>query len=349
MSDNIVKYYSIHNLLNIKVTMDKKIFGRNILNNPLSVFETSENVDPDIIINVGEFVAGNESNYLVDHKYHINKGYLYYKDRCESAEWEVEIDGLESSQIQINFDGKIFGIKKYLLPDVLYYETILKPLIELKLGLKGIFLAHGGALSKDDFTVLFFGLAGSLKSTIILKGVKRGYKTLGDDKIIINEKAINSLPIYHQIFDYAVSLGKEELSIIPKFKFLFSSYNKDYAEYWKNSSDNFNHAFILKRINNNNKIRSKVIENELAIKKLIKNNKNEMYVSTFPTIMSKNSFPTILNSYSYIYPKSKIANYWNNMETSLKKIFKGTVFHELIIPQNFNDNNLDELFTIIGE
>lgn len=347
MSEDLVKYYSIHNLLNIKVNTSKKFFGNNVLNNPLAVFEVTEEIDADIEINIGKFEPNNEFNYLVDHKYHINKNYLYFEDRGESAQWKVEINGLDNVPIHINFDGKIFGINKYLVPDVLYFETVLKPLIELELGLKGYFLAHGGALTKNDCSILFFGLAGSLKSTLILNGVKKGYKTLGDDKIIINKKNVNSFPVYHQIFDYTVSLGQEELSNIQKFKFLFSPYSKEYSNAWEDSSDNFNQAFILKRTNNDCEIRSKVISNELAISNLIKNNMNEMYVSTFPSIISKNSFPNILNSYSYIYPESKISNYWKNLENHLKDVFKDTKFYEVEIPQNFN-NITNELFTLIG-
>jgi len=52
MSKDLAKYYSIHNLINIKVNTKKRFFGNNVLNNPLSFFETNEEIDPDITINI---------------------------------------------------------------------------------------------------------------------------------------------------------------------------------------------------------------------------------------------------------------------------------------------------------
>lgn len=351
MSEDIVKYYSIHNLLTLKITTKKRLLSNNILNNPLSYFEVKDSVDPDIEIKTGKYEPTGKENFLVDHKYHIGSDYLYFKDNGKSANWSAEIKGLETLPVHINFDGKISGFYKYLVPDILYYETLLKPFMELILGLKGYFLAHAGGLSKNGEAVLFFGMAGSLKSTIILNGVKNGYKTLGDDKVIIDitSKNVYSFPVYHQIFDYTVDLGKEELTFFQKFKFLFFSNNKKNFNFWDNSPKQFKKAFILKRTNKNVKIKTKQLEHDIAIDKLIKNNMNEMYISTFPSLLTKNHFPNYLLAYSYVFPESKMAFYWNKLKTDLETKFKDIKFYEIEIPKNCNEDTINKIFKIIGE
>jgi hypothetical protein len=349
MSEDIVKYYSIHNLLNIKITTKKKLLSNSILNNPLSYFEVKDSVDPDIEIKTGRYELIEKENFLVDHKYHINSDYLYFKDKGKSAEWNAEIKGLEKSPVYINFDGKISGFYKYLVPDILCYETLLKPFMELMLGLKGYFLAHAGGLSKNGEAVLFFGMAGSLKSTIILNGVKKGYNTLGDDKVIldINSKKVYSFPVYHQLFDYTVDLGKEELTVFQKFKFLFFSNDKTDSK-WDNSPNQFKKAFILKRID---KVKPSInkIDNESAINSMITNNKDELYNSSFSSVVGKNNFYNYLLAFSYIFPDSKISNYWNKLKVDLKETFKNTEFYEIEIPQNYDQSTIGEIFKLIGD
>lgn len=350
MSENITKYYSIHNLVNLKVNTTKRMMSNSVFNNPLSFFETTDEVHPDIEINIGDFKPKTQNSYFIDHKYHVDSSYLYFEDNDKSAEWKAEMYGLENSFITVNFSGSVSGIYKYLVPDILHYEIALKPLIELLLGLKGYFLAHAGALSKKGESTLFFGMPGSLKSTIILNGVKNGFKTLGDDKVIIDAKsrAVYSFPIYPHIFDYTVNLGKEELSFFEKLKFLYMDTTENYSNFWDYSENHFSNAFILKRVNKKGPLKKKLLENNTALDKIIKNNMNEMYISTYNSIITKNSFFNYLLAYSYAFPESKISNYWNSIKEELKPLFKDIKFYEIEIPQNYDENTVNEIFDMVS-
>lgn len=351
MSENIVKYYSIHDLINIKVNTSKKMMGNTVFNNPLSYFETTKDIRPDIEVNIGDFTPKKENSYIIDHKYYVDYDYIYFEDNDKSTQWKVEINGLENSFITVNFSGSVFGIYKYLVPDILYYEVALKPLIELLLGLKGYFLAHAGALSKDGESTLFFGMPGSLKSTIILNGVKNGFKTLGDDKVIIDTKSdsVYSFPVYPHIFDYTVNLGKEELSFLQKLRFLYMHNTENYSNFWDDSNNHVDNAFILKRVNKKGPLKTKLLENSTALNKIMKNNMNEMYISTYNSLISKNNFSNYLLAYSYAFPEGKLSNYWNNLKNELKPRFKDIEFYEIEIPLNYDGISLNEILDMVGE
>ncbi|MDP1551433.1 MAG: hypothetical protein Q8M06_00270, partial [Methanobacteriaceae archaeon] len=69
---NIVKNYSIHNLINIKINTQKKLFGQNVFNNPLSYFEVEnmEDYKVDINLKIVKFKPELEHKFIVDHKYY---------------------------------------------------------------------------------------------------------------------------------------------------------------------------------------------------------------------------------------------------------------------------------------
>jgi hypothetical protein len=350
----LTKNYSIHDLLKIKINTKKRFFGENVYNNPLSYFEVEnlEDSQVDINLNIGEFKPNLNKKFIVDHKYYLDENYLYLKDNGKSSSWKLEIRGLNDDRIDINFEGNIKGISSMFFADALAFEVALKPVIELILDSKGYFLAHAGAITKKDSSILLFGMAGSLKSSIILNGVKNEYNALGDDKVIIDikNKLIYSFPIYHQLFDYTVDVGKEELSKLQKLKFFSSSFNDNKTStFWETKPVKFDRAFVLERINKNELINFKELETEVAIEKILANNKNEFYVSIIPSLLQKNNFPNYMQAYSYVFPESKLSNHWNELKSNLKENFNDLKFYELELPEKYNKDTFEEIFEIIGE
>ena len=349
----ITKNYSIHNLVNIKVNTKKRLFGQNVYNNPLSYFEVEslEDSNVDINLNIGEFKPKLNKKFIVDHKYYLDENYLYLKDYGRSSSWKLEISGLNDNQVNINFEGNVKGLYGLFFSDVLAFEVALKPVIELVLASKGYFLAHAGAISKNNENMLLFGMAGSLKSTIVLNAAKKGYKVLGDDKVIldIKNKLIYNFPIYHQLFDYTLGVGKEELTKIQKFKFFSSSFNSNVSSnLWEHEPVKFERAFILERINAD-RLKTKKLENDVAIEKILGNNKNEFYGCSFPSLINKNCFPNYMLAYSYVFPESKISNYWDNLKSNLEESFRDINFHKLEIPENYDKSTFEEIFKLIGD
>ncbi|BDZ71677.1 hypothetical protein [Methanobacterium petrolearium] len=353
-NQNLTKHFSIHGLINLEINNEKgTLFGATSLNNPLSYFEVDHiGKDVDICMNIGDFKPKFKENYLVDHKYHINENYLYVEDYGNSANWKLEIEGLEEPPVTINFNGNIKGIYKYIFADALAFEVVLKPVIELLLGFKGYFLAHAGSISMNNNSELFFGTEGSLKTTIILEGLKRGYRILGDDKVILDldRKKAFSFPVYPQLFEYTVGVGREELSFTDKFKFLYQSFKyKKSAEFWENQSFIFNKGFLLKRFKNKAEPTIKQDENHQILTSIINNNKGEMYNSSLSSIVGKNNFPNYLLAYSYIFNSGNIAEYWVNLENNLYESFKNITLYEINIPEKYNETTLKKIFTMIED
>lgn len=351
MKNKLTKNFSIHGLLNLEINYEKRLLDGSSLNNPLSYFEVDDIGKTDICLNIGDFRPKLNERYLVDHKFHINQNYVYVEDYGKSANWKLEIEGLEEPPVTINFNGNISGVYRYIFQDALAFEVALKPLIELFLGFKGYFLAHSGGISKNDNSELFFGSEGSLKTTIILEGLKRGHKILGDDKVILDldGKKAFSFPVYPSLFEYTVGVGKEELNFLDKLKFLYKSFkpNKK-AEFWENDSVSYNKGFLLKRINNEAKPTIKLYEKKYIINSIINNNKEEMYNSSLSSV-GTNNFPNYLLAYSYIFNTGKIAKYWVNIENMLYKSFKNMNLYQITIPQKYYDNTFEQIFTTIED
>ena len=328
--------YSIHDILKVKIRTSKRSLLKG-LNFPLSYFELFDEVnESDIFLNIGNFMPSNKGCYLVDYKYYIKKNYFYCQDVSGSARWKVEIFGFEELPSTINFDGKIAGLYYHLAHDLLPQEVILLPLLELFLGLKGYLLAHGGGITKDDEAFIFLGRGGSLKTTIMLNAVKDSYKILGDDRIIIDleNELVYSFPIYHQTFEYMVKNVKyEDLNIFQKILLaLHLLRNKKHLAFWEKKPLKVKSAYLLKKtVKLDDKINIHTLEKDLAVKKIIANNKAEMHYSSIPSIAT--NFPNYMLAYSYIFPESRISTYWNDLEKRLKGILKDASFYEMEIPE----------------
>jgi len=328
--------YSIHDILKLKIRTSSRSLLKG-LNFPLSYFEFFDEVDDsDIFLNVGKFTPSNKGCYLIDHKYYVKKNYFYCQDVSGSAKWKVEIFGFEKLPSTINFDGRIVGLFHYLAHDLLPQETILWPLLELFLGLKGYLLAHGGGITKDDEAFIFLGRGGSLKTTIMLNAARDGYKILGDDRIIIDleNELVYSFPIYHQTFEYMIkNVKREDLNIFQKILLAFYLLkSKKHLAFWERTPVKLRSTYILKRTTKfDGKVNIRTLEKDLAIEKIIANNKAEMHYSSIPS--TARSFSNYMLAYSYFFPESRISTYWNDLEKRLKEILNDVSFYEVEIPE----------------
>ena len=328
--------YSIHDILKLKIRTSNRSLLKG-LNFPLSYFEFFDEVDDsDIFLNVGKLTPSNKGCYLIDHKYYVKKNYFYCQDVSGSAKWKVEIFGFEKLPSTINFDGKIATSYHYLAYALLPQEIILLPLLELFLGQKGYLLAHGGGITKDDEAVILLGRGGSLKTTIMLNAARYGYKILGDDRIIIDleNELVYCFPIYHQTFEYMVkNMKHEDLNIFQKILLAFYLLKrKKHLAFWERKPVRLRAAYLFKRTTKfDGKVNVRTLEKDLAIKKIIANNKAEMYCSSIPSIAR--SFPSYMLTYSYIFPESRVATYWNDLERRLKVVLNDIEFYEVEIPR----------------
>jgi hypothetical protein len=327
------------------------------LNFPLAYFEVNDEInDPDIILNIGKFTPSNNNCYLVDHKYHIKENYFYCKDSNGKARWEVEIDGFEHSPTVINFNGKMQRRYRILAPDILPQDSILLPIIELLLGEKGFLLTHSGGIVEEGKAIILLGRSGNLKTTIIMDAVKHNHKILGDERLILHASDSSKayvFPIFSQILDYTLENFNDEYMSIIKKLLLFKNLRRERSpnsHVWQREPVNIKTIYLLKRKSTgNNNIGIHSIAKDRAIQKIIANNKAEIYGSSIPSIVAKRNFMAYMTAYSFVFPDSQIAKYWENIKKGLEEMLNNIPIYEIESPQEYSFNGYQSFQQLVKE
>ncbi len=328
--------------------------GLNLL---LSFFETKEEIDdPDIILNIGKFTPSNENCYVMDHKYHIKENYFYCKDSEGKARWEVEIIGFEDGKTRINFDGGVFGLQSILIPEFLPQNLLLRPLIEYKLAKNGYFLIHAGAISKNNKAYLLEGRGGAFKTTLAMDFVRReDFEFLADDRVIIHKDKVMSFPIHHILFAFRVKhLPTEDprgfWDKARMVKYLWN--NSEYATNDVKVANSSTLRTLLSIVKTNKEAvsvrRAKLKE---TIDKLIISMEMEMVHIYSPrmTGMSFGRYFKYMLAYSFVFPESQVATYWEDLREGLEKILENVPIYKLEIPKSYNKRIFDEVSKIALE
>jgi len=346
--------YNIHNILKFQIIRDTTYNWRDRINLKFSYFEVDYVEDPDIILNIGKFVPSCTSCYSVDHKYYIKHNYLYCKDSEGVADWEIQIDGLEDSRTVIHYYGKIRGMSSLLNPDFLAQNFLLK-IIEYKLYLKGYYLAHAGGVSKDGKGYILAGRGGSFKTTLCMDLIrKRGYKLLGDDRVLIGKGSAYSFPMSLWVFSYML----QHLDNENAWKF---SHKLDLLRRLWNSRLSIDFGFCepgpvkvvgISFINRANITEPTVqqVSGEDISQKLNLNNRLEDYIDISSLGITSGPFLRYLLSYSYIFPDCPLArffndNYVNHPETT--QCFGDLTVFNVTIPKYYGEQSCGQLCDII--
>ena len=199
------KLFNIHNLITIKINYTHVGILRDI-DFPFSFFETTvDDGHPDLILNICPFEPILKNTFVVDHKYYVTKDYFFCNDQSNKSKWKVAISGLNSSPTVVDFEGSIIGLERFLIPNYLAQNVILRPLLELKLLEKGYVMLHGVGLSYNDDSILLLGRGGAHKTPLIMDLLKQkiDYKITGDDRSLIGPKSeLFSLPIFYNVLTF---------------------------------------------------------------------------------------------------------------------------------------------------
>ncbi len=336
--------YNIHDILKFQIVREKRGDFLKDLNLPFSFFETEEEIDnPDIILNIGEFTPSNNNCYIVDHKYYIKENYLYCKDSGGTANWEVEISGLDEDKTVVNYKGKVKG-REILFPDRIPQFNILKPLIEYRLYKRGYFLIHAAGISNNDKGYVLAGRPGAFKSTITMDFVRKaGFKYLGDDNVIIDGDKIFSFPINPISIQFKIEYLKTEefqriIDRIHLIRYLYKNNNYKICSELIVKSSQLEALFFAARTNNSIIIEKRDVNLGNSIDKLIENNKAEMMLEYFYKYML---------AYSFVFPESRIVRYWDSLKVNLGILLKGLPIYEIEIPRKYNLNIFDRVYKLL--
>lgn len=337
-----VIYYNLHDILKFKINTNSKLNLLRDINFFFSYFESEPYDDSDIILNIGRFTPCNENCTLVDHKYWIKDNYFYCKDSDGRAKWEVEILGFEHGKATINFNSKILGIEQILIPDYLAQNVILRPLIELKLLEKGYVSVHGLGIEKEGNAYILAARGGAHKTRIAMDLMRNSrYRLIGDDRIILGKEHVLSYPLFFNLVRFkAENMNDEHVSnFLDKLKMLkylnlrkfCGGENKIIAEKSKLSK-----LFLVAR-----RCGEKISINEIsvqdAVARITSNSKMEMMTSGISSSLSFIPFFRYMLAYSYVFPESKIAKYFEELKQKLETILKDFLIYEITLPEKYSD------------
>ncbi len=346
--------YNIHNILRFRISRDKKRDFMKDTNLPFSFFEVDK-VDnpPDITLNIGSFKPSNENCYDLDHKFQIRENYFYCKDLAGTARWEVEIFGFEEGNTVINFYCKHFGPERILFPDLLPQYMILKPLIEYKLSRQGYFTIHSAAVGKEDQAYLLSGRPGAFKTTIALNLIRNaGFAYLCDDRTIIHEDEVLSFPMHLFAFEFMSKyLPTEDLQgVLGRIRLVrYLKGKNDYRDCTVSviKSSKLNSLFFISRTNKH-EVKKTNLDLDEAVSRLVINNQAEMMKGyRFMLLDFGYYFYKYILAYSFIFPNSHVARYWDDLEKGLRELLYTIPVYEIEIPYKFNSKVFDEVCKVI--
>jgi hypothetical protein len=261
---------------------------------------------------------------------------------------KFEINGFENGPIEIKFHGRVTGIYNLIASNLLAQDQVLIPMIGLKLGSKGLFLAHGCGIVSNNQANLFLGRGGSLKTTIAMNAVARNMKLLGDDRIIIDSSKmmVYSFPLFPRMTEYVIKRNSgEQLDNISKLN-LMRSLRQDFPRImslWQHGPVPLKSINLLSRRESNSihPMKSK-IEKGIAIEMMIANNRAERSSSSIPR-MTYNKFPELMNAYSFVFPDSSIAHDQENLGKILENISDEIASYRIEIPRELERGDFNAL------
>jgi hypothetical protein len=352
--DKTRQNYNIHNILNFQINVIKQDRILKGLSSPFSFFEIKDEIKkPDIILNIGKFVPSNNDCYVVDHKYHIKANYFYCKDLKGRVIWEVEIFGFEDGKTIINFDSKFLGPEVFFFPkSFLAQEMVLRPVITYKLIQKGYFLIHAGGINYNSSAYIFAGRGGSNKTAIILDFIKSGFDYLGDDWVILGSDKVLCFPLHLGQFSFSAKTGRFPTESDSNFSDKIHYYlwrSTDYNNVPIVQSSSLKTLFLLSKTNSPNEaIHIKTLNPKEATKRLISNSMAEEMVGV--TIMGRNfnNFHNYMLAYSFIFPDSHIATYWEKLEVGLSAILEKASVYELKVPKVYNESIFNQIKKVMS-
>ena len=334
------KYYNVHDIVTFKIMGNVGLLDRLLSwDAELRGFESTKLVKPDFTVYFGKFTPRNQDCYFLDEKYYIKENYLYCWDSHRYVKWELEISGFERGNMEVrlncNLPGKMFAC-----------DLILNHLIWFKLNEKGYPIVHGSSVSKDGKAYLFAGQGASGKSSIALNLLESGFKLLGDHFVILNNGYVMSFPSPLHIMGFNVTPSiKENMSL--KHKVFFYSNALLYKLAGRGTATKINvksifpnsledkaklHSifFLLPK----EKFKAEKIGREDLINHLVMNQKLE----SFP------SFIKYMVEYSYLFPQSNMATYWEHYEENLRRALSPEIeIFKLEVPRRYDAKTLSEI------
>ena len=74
----------------------------------------------------------------------------------------------------------------------------------------------------------------------------------------------------------------------------------------------------------------------------------EMVYSPRMTGMSFGRYFNYMLAYSFVFPDSRVATYWDDLKEGLEDILENVQIYEMEIPENYNSNTFNRVYEHLG-
>jgi hypothetical protein len=330
------KYYSIHGIVTFKIVNEAHLLSWQFNNiyNAYKNFEIEKSDELDFIIYLGKFTPSNQGCYIINNKYYVREDYFFCKrDSYKFANWSFEMSGFEDGASTVRLSSNPLG---YLFMS----GFVIDFLIQYKLNEKGFSIVHASCVSKSDMGFLFAARSGGGKTTFAMNFLEKGFNLLGDNFIILHQgKALSYFsPI--NIFTYNLApIVKRNFGtknkIILDLKELFYKATQGYIKIFTkiNPREIFPHLTVDET--KLNVVFLLIPKEDLWIQKIDKKELCDHLVSNQK--LDALLFHEYISEYSYMFPKSKLATYWNSYRENLDKNLRGKIsLYKVEIPRKPN-------------
>jgi hypothetical protein len=335
--------YCIHDLLSLRVLMRSQPWIHSAIHTEYQNFFSNAISNPDLTVIIGNFEPDNNDCTILDNTFHIKQDYIYCKDSYKRAHWKFELTGLESGHTKLKIYGNFFA--RFIISGFL-----IDPIINFKLNEKGYSLVHGSSVCNDRGSHIFTAQGGGGKTSTALYATERGCQFMGDNFIIVhngqamsflsplNIFSFNMLPYLKQYIPWHTKFGFH----VKKIFFLLTGLNivtKINPEYINICSPSKQYPIckIFMLVPHERFSNSKV-----NINKLVQH-------MAFNLRVDFSFFTKYLIQYSFIFPNSALAKYWNTYEENLTRNFQN--IHEssylIEVPQKYDLNTFEKIWELI--
>ena len=181
------------------------------------------------------------------------------------------------------------------------------------------------------------------------------YRLVGDDRIILGENGdVLSFPIFYELVLFkSLYLKDEHVSGLHE-KLKLYTFLKNFKKDKYNLSSIFadrsrlNKVFLAVRNNSIEKVVLEPINMDYLIESIVNSNKMEMIESGISSSLGFVNFICYLQVYSYVFPDSQIAKYWENMLKELKIILKdSTLAYKILLPTEYKKDIFNEILEVL--
>jgi hypothetical protein len=303
--------------------------------------------EPDLSVDIGPFQPDLAGCANVDHRYFVKQGYVYYRGTDKGLRWEAEIsglDGLPDAPVKVRFFAPLanrFRFPWCFFPDLVLTLYVLNPLLERMLWQRGYFLLHSAGVERAGRACLIAGRGGAHKTTFTMALLRKGWKLLGDDMVIVNRGRVLCFPTVAQELDFLVRRQTtEDMGLSARFGlFRHLAANPPLKLPVADSAVPAALNIVIVR-----DIESPVVRGDLDLEAVVQSLVANHLMERITYVGFKFSTNAYLEAYAYAFPESASgadAGYPEDLAAALRTALSGASFRVLEVPLKWDTRNLD--------